>query len=187
MDLRPINPYYRRTKKRFQSRVKASTRSTTYSYPYEWIPPVTDRTQADVDHARKLLTVGWSNLTTEQREEYMAGLKGCINMTDLARIENNIQILIDVLELKNTSHVDNVPELPTGSYFAEMRDNIAAIRTAYFVHKDTPEVPDLPFNTWQDYNAIEQILGDVYEVVNSQFNYYAGTEIYAGDAVGRLL
>lgn len=186
MDLRPINPYYKRNR-RTKYRAKVSAGPAAYSYPYEWIPPVTDRTQKDVEHARELLTVGWSNLTAEQQAEYMAGLKGCINAVDLARIENNIQILLDVLELQNTSHVDAVPELPTESYFADMRDNITAIRTAYFVHKDTPEVPELPFNTWQDYNAIEQILNDVYEVVNAQFNYYAGNEIYTGDAVGLLL
>lgn len=187
MDLRPINPYYKKNQRKSLYRIKASTGATAYSYPYGWITPVTDRTQADVDHARELLTAGWDNLTVEQREEYMDGLKGCINAADLARIENNMQILIDVLELQNTSHVDAVPELPSESYYADMKDNIAAIRAAYFVHKDTPEVPELPFNTWQDYNAIEQILNDVYEVVSSQFNYYAGTEIYAGDAVGLLL
>ena len=126
-------------------------------------------------------------MTAEQRTEYLAGLKGCINTSDLSRIENNIQILIDVLELDNTSHVGVVPEFPTANSYFDMKLNVAAIRAAYCVHSDTPAVPELPYNTWKKYNDIEKILADVYEVISAQMNYYAGTEIYAGDTVGLLL
>lgn len=185
MDLRPINPYYRKQpQKRIRTRLKAAS---GYSYPYTWMPPVTDRTQADVNYAKELIAIGWNNMTAEQRTEYLVGLKGCINTSDLSRIENNIQILIDVLELDNTSHVGVVPEFPTANYFFDMKLNVAAIRAAYCVHSDTPAVPELPYNTWQKYNDIEKILADVYEVISAQMNYYAGTEIYAGDTVGLLL
>lgn len=184
MDLRPINPYYKQPHRMARVRRKAAS---GYRYPYTWEPPVTDRTQTDVNYAKELIAIGWNNMTAEQRTEYLAGLKGCINTSDLSRIENNIQILIDVLELDKTSHVGVVPEFPTANYFLDMKLNVAAIRAAYCVHADTPEVPELPYNTWQKYNDIEKILTDVYEVVSAQMNYYAGTEIYAGDTVGLLL
>lgn len=184
MDLRPINPYYKHPQIIARFRRKAVS---GYSYPYTWEPPVTDRMQADVNYAKELIAIGWNNMTVEQRTEYLAGIKGCINTSDLSRIENNIQILIDVLELDKTSHVGAVPEFPTANYFFDMKLNVAAIRAAYCVHADTPEVPELPYNTWQKYNDIEKILTDVYEVVSAQMNYYAGTEIYAGDTVGLLL
>ena len=101
--------------------------------------------------------------------------------------KNNIQILLDVLEIDSSSYVEAVPEFPTSAYFEQMRNNVTAIRNGYAVHVDTPEVPELPFNTWQKFNDIEKILADVYEVVASQLRYYAGSEIYAGDTVGLLL
>lgn len=186
MDLRPINPYYHKKKQIRKARARASNNSETYSYPYEWIPPVMDRTQDDVDLAARLMAAGWKNLTAEEQEKYLKGLKGCLNTSDLYRIENDIQILLDVLELEGKSCVGAVPSPPKESYFANLKANVAAIRAAYCVHADTPQVPDLPYNTWQAYNDIEKILNDVYEVVSSQFSYYTG-EIYAGDTIGLLL
>lgn len=187
MDLRPINPYYHKRTQKRKARAKYTSNASAYSYPYEWITPVTDRTQADVEYAQRLRETGWTNLAPEEQKEYLAGLKGCLNTSDLLRIENDIQILLDVLELDGTSYVNNVPALPTASYFGNLSSNVTAIREAYCVHADTPQVPALPYNTWQAYNAIEQILNDVYEVVSAQFSYYAGNEIYAGDTIGLLL
>lgn len=187
MDLRPINPYYKQAVKIVRTvrlRLKAAT---GYSYPYSWESPVTDRTQEDVVYALELIASGWNNMSEEQKTEYQSGLKGCLNASDLSRIENNIQILTDVLELDNTGYVGAVPEFPEENYFSDMKSNVSAIRSAYCVHADTPTVPELPYNTWQKYNDIEKILADVYEVVSAQMNYYAGTEIYAGDTVGLLL
>ena len=189
MDLRPINPYYRQTvvRKRTWALLRAAPATTTYSYPYTWIEPVTDRSAEDAAYAKKLGRMSWDSMSEEQKEEYIAGLKGCMNRYDFERIENNVQILLDVLELDLSSYVDAVPEYLTESYFSNLKSNVSAIRAAFAVHKDTPQVPELPYNTWQKYNDIEKILSDVYEVVSAQFYYYAGTEIYAGDETGLLL
>ena len=49
-----------------------------------------DRTQADVDRVStltvKILTGGLSSLTDEEKEEYLAGMKGAYNYTDLNRV-----------------------------------------------------------------------------------------------------
>ncbi len=187
MDLRPINPYYRMAQPVTWSLRTLAVADENYSYPYTWIEPVTDRTQKDVLYAQQLKSLSWEDMTTEQQEEYLSGLKGCMNYTDFLRIENNIQILLDVLEIDSASYVENVPEFLQESYFADMRNNVAAIREGYCVHDDTPQVPELPYNTWEKYNAIEQILADVYEVISAQFHYYAGEEIYAGEETGLLL
>ncbi|MED9903584.1 MAG: hypothetical protein UFG06_05310 [Lachnospiraceae bacterium] len=185
MDLRPINPYYRQGAQKGSRRLLRALE--TYTYPYTWTEPVTDRTQADVDRAKALIATDWQGMTAEQQAEYIAGLKGCLNRADLERIENNIQILLDVLEINAESHVGAVPEFPTSDYFTDMQNNVSAIREAYCIHEDTPQVPGLPYNTWRAFNAIEQILADVYEVVSAQFHHYAGGEIYAGEATGLLL
>lgn len=188
MDLRPLNPYYRRTvrKSAGMRRKAVSMSSVEYTYPYTWIAPVTDRTQADVDRAKALISKGWINMTDEEKAEYSAGLKGCMNIVDLERIENNIQILLDVLEINSESHVGSVPRFPTEGYFEDMKNNVSAIRAAYCIHADTPQVPKLPYNTWAAYNDIEKILLDVYEVVSAQFYYYSG-EIYAGEETALIL
>lgn len=187
MDLRPINPYYRQvqTARKYMLRMFAS--DGIYSYPYVWQQPVVDRSETDVICAKELLAKSWAEMTTEQREEYLSGLKGCMNQIDFQRIENNIQILADVLGVELNSYVDKVPEFITEEYFQQMKENVSVIREEYCVHSDTPRVPELPFNAWQKFNDIEKILADVYEVVNAQFHYYAGGEIYAGEESGLLL
>ena len=51
---------------------------------------VYDRTQADVDRVftlkNKILTGGLTALTAEERTEYMAGMKGAYNYTDMNRV-----------------------------------------------------------------------------------------------------
>lgn len=55
------------------------------------------------------------------------------------------------------------------------------------IHGDTPKTPSMPVNTYQKMNDIEKILDDVYGILLNNFNYYCGSEIYAGDDTGLLL
>ncbi|MCM1190778.1 MAG: hypothetical protein NC541_16000 [bacterium] len=188
MDLRPVNPYYRQFKPAATSRRRAAPAgSGNYYYPYVWIEPVTDRSAADVERARSLCNTGWETMTAEQREEFRGDLKGCLNRGDLERIENNMQILLDVLETGRDSNLGSIPEIPDTAYFEGMQENVAAVREGGLIHADTPIVPELPYNSWQKYNDLERILADAYEVVSSQFHHYAGGEIYSGDETGFLL
>lgn len=178
MNLNIINPYYESSEK--------NRSASANTYPYAWIEAVTDRTQKDVDRVEELLNKSWQNFTNEEKREYMEGLKGALNRIDLERIENNIQILLDVLEIESESCVGAVPEFPTVSYFTKMQKNVEAIRQGYMVHADTPKTPELPFNTWKKINDIEKILYDVYKCITSQFQYYVN-EVYVGDIVGYVL
>lgn len=112
-------------------------------------------------------------------------MKGSLNTSDLIRIQNNIQLLSDVLELNLT--VSDVPEIPTVTLFDEVRENTGKIRGAYCIHSTTPTVPEEPVNTLEKWNDIEKILSDVYEILLNNFHYYCGTEIYAGESSGLLL
>lgn len=47
---------------------------------------ITDRAQADVEYAQELNALGWSGMSAEQKAEYLAGLKGAYNVTDLNRV-----------------------------------------------------------------------------------------------------
>lgn len=150
-----------------------------------WNQAVTDRTQNDVERVYELLEKGWNNFSDDEKEEWKAGLKGAINESDILRIQNNIQLLSDVLEINLT--VSGVPEHFNESFFNEIIQNTETIRNAYCIHATTPETPNAPLNIFQKWNDIEKILEDVYGILLNNFHYYCGNEIYAGDETGLLL
>lgn len=150
-----------------------------------WKNAVTDRTQSDVERVLELLKKGWQSFTYEEKEAWRKGLKGALNRADLERIQNNVQLLSDVLELNLV--VEDIPEIPKANFYNTLAVNVEAIRNAYCIHSDTPPTPQAPLNTYQKWNDIEKILLDVYEILLSNFSYYCGNEIYAGDTSGLLL
>lgn len=150
-----------------------------------WIEAVTDRSQSDVYRVLELLKKGWKDFSDSERQEWSAGMKGSLNASDLERVQNNIKLLSDVLELNLA--VSEVPEFPTVSLFNEIRENTGKIRNAYCIHSTTPIVPNEPLNTFEKWNDIERILDDVYKILLNNFHYYCGTEIYAGESNGLLL
>lgn len=150
-----------------------------------WQQAVTDRTQNDVRRVLELLEKGWKSFSDEEKEEWSAGLKGALNTSDLERIQNNIQLLSDVLEID--LNVSAVPEPFNESFFEEILQNTESIRNAYCIHTTTPVTPHAPLNAFQKWNDIEKILEDVYEILLNNFHYYCGSEIYAGDDTGLLL
>lgn len=150
-----------------------------------WMNQVTDRSQNDVERAIELLSKNWDEFTSDEKTEYLQGLKGCLNETDLKRIQNNISLLSDVLELGLA--VSSVPEIPMSDFYNEIISNVGTIRNSYMVHGSTPQTPTAPLTAYQKWNDIEQILYDVYEILLNNFNYYCGNEIYAGDETGLLL
>lgn len=151
-----------------------------------WSEPVIDRTESDVARAKYMLERGWANLKPSEQIEWRVGLKGALNTKDLNRIENNVQVISDVLELSLETHADSVPEFATDTYFANLLSNLDVIKTTIKAHSDTPAVPVEPINTYQKVNDVEKILSDIYEILCSNFHYYSG-EIYAGDSIGYLL
>ena len=150
-----------------------------------WMNPVTDRSQSDVNRVLELLKKGWDNFDTDEKTEWLSGMKGALNLSDMQRIQNNIQLLSDVLELNLT--VSDVPEHPNETFLTSVLNNAEIIRNAYMIHSYTPQTPSMPVNTYQKLNDIEKILGDVYGILLNNFNYYCGSEIYSGDDTGLLL
>ncbi len=150
-----------------------------------WMQTVTDRSQSDVDRVLELLQKGWDNFNVDEKTEWIAGIKGALNRSDMQRIQNNTKLLSDVLELNLT--VADVPEHPNETFLISVINNTEVIRNAYMIHGDTPQTPSMPVNTYQKMNDIEKILDDVYGILLNNFNYYCGSEIYAGDDTGLLL
>ena len=58
-----------------------------YNNTIEYILPqfVYDRTAEDVAYVNELRMIGWQNLTDEQKQEWLGGLKGAFNLSDVKR------------------------------------------------------------------------------------------------------
>jgi len=163
----------------------------TYEDTVEYILPVFvyDRTQEDVDRVYELRAIGWDNLTDAQRSEWLSGLKGCLNLSDLKRIENAIYVVAQLLELDLQTNKDNLPMIPNTLYFQQMLDNMSVLRAEGFLYVDTPQVPEQPLNTFGKVNDVERILHDIYMIYNANNSsfHFAGSEIYTGEETGLLM
>lgn len=148
----------------------------------EMITPVTDRTLTDVERVKELFNKGYQYMSASERAEWLGGMKGALNKSDLERIENNIQLLSDVLELDLDTCYGDIPNIPTTEYFSNLLDNVEAIRNGYAIYDTTPLTP-VKMNTYTEVNAVEQILFDVYTILRSNFYNYTG-ELYAGEVLG---
>lgn len=161
-----------------------------YDEILEYILPIFiyDRTQEDVNRVYELQNIGWENMTQEQRDEWMCGLKGCLNTSDLKRIENAIYVIAQLLNVELQTNKDNLPEIPDSLYFQTLLNNVIALRETGYFHADTPVVPTQPLNTYQKINDIEHILHDIYDVYNANNSrfFYCGSEAYAGEEAGIL-
>lgn len=180
MNLQPLNPYNNKPKKR-----SVKSRSVTPT----WITPVTDRTAEDVERAKYLMEKGYPNLTASEKAEWDAGLKGCLNRSDIDRILNNIELLAEVLEL-NIPHWASIPYTPVIEDFSYyILFPVQTIRSSYSVYDDTPPAPSTSTKhpTWKTINDIEQILLDVYTIIMSNFYYDSSDQIEMGDEVGLIL
>lgn len=121
----------------------------------EWIDPVTDRTQYDVDRARSYIN------SMKGRYETLEGMKGCLNISDLNRIEGNIKYLSDILSLSLTSKEWTISEIPTSSDESRIIGNTSSLLSAISL-ENPPTIPDNLYS-YSDFNEIEDILLTIYE------------------------
>lgn len=122
-----------------------------------WVEPIFDRTQRDVDFAIAQISEWKKNGFTTTAE-----LKGCLNTTDMNRIESNIQFLSDQLtSLYYFSTVDtktwNRSMLPTVTEVERIIGNIRELIGAYFQDKSAPAVPETML-TYEQVNHVEENL-----------------------------
>ena len=132
------------------------------SYTY-WFVFVHDRTQEDVLRVARL-NDKYLNLeiTKEERDEWLAGIKGALNASDLQRIEWNTRLIgeLELLRLTLSVREWERPDIPRVSDFTRLLDNVRQIRESGMTLPDTPQVPEHPLNTYQKWNDIEKILHD---------------------------
>ena len=121
----------------------------------EWIEPIFDRVQADVEFAIQQMQ-RWRDTDSSETTD----LKGCFNVSDMNRIENNIQYLSDNLS-DNYYFSDVVTktwkkgDLPTVADIDRVIENTRTIVLS--VCDDAPELPTTLL-TFVDVNTLEHTL-----------------------------
>lgn len=135
----------------------------------EWITPVTDRTQEDVEFAiTKIAEWIAGNITHNPLVVY--DLKGCLNVSDINRIENNIEYLS-----KNLTKMGYTPSVVSKSWemsgIPNERDifrilaNVRAIISAFYQQDSAPNVPSTILR-YEDANDIEKNLELIKELLD---------------------
>lgn len=163
--------------------------SYTLTLYYGMLNLITDRTQADVDRVRQLAQKGFGNMTADEKTEWLNGLKGAYNASDLNRVGAAVAYVAGRLKgygyaVSVSPRQDwQVSDIPTPESMTAYLADVAALRAALTVAADTPEVPeDMERLTWQEANNIEQILLDVDELLTRMAAawFYSG-DLYAGE------
>lgn len=148
---------------------------------------ITDRTQADVDRYYYFRNKRWDELTSKEKQEFSAGLKGSYNYTDFKRVENAVSYLSNLLNqygyvntVKLSSESTFTPE-----YVREKKeiitylDNIATLQKVYYNSNWIGKLPTI--DEWLDYNGantIEQILVNIEKLIEGMKRLF----VYSGVA-----
>lgn len=137
----------------------------------DWIVPVFDRTQDDVIYAiSKIAEWKENNITNTSR------LKGCLNDTDINRIENNIQYISDRLSslyyfTKIEAKTWDMSQLPDITDVNRIIGNLNNIISSYFKPNNSPDVPTTML-TYEQINHIEQNLSLLKEMIDNMVNSF---------------
>lgn len=117
------------------------------------------------EYKTKIINNGFKSLSDEEKIIWLSGLKGCLNYTDLNRIESNCKTLSDIFDLelviKTDWSINDALNINISS-LSRIRSNVQEIRDTKYVYSTTPSVPNLPLNRYDKINDIERILFDVY-------------------------
>lgn len=147
-----------------------------------------DRTQNDVD-AAILLRREKVQTFQELTESEIATLeKGTLTINTLNRIESKQE------ELKNLFNDMGYWDTPIftrqwayadifeGTQFDRILNNLEILIKAFFIYKDTPNVPDNNYRKYQTINDVEKIIYDLDVMINNVKSHYreCGT-FYCGE------
>lgn len=150
---------------------------------------VTDRTEADASRYSELRDKGWAVMTTAERAEWVAGMKGAYNASDLNRVASAMAYLSQRFASAGYSVPVSSPtdwangDIPRKDDLDTYLDDLRRIRAALAVMDTTPSAPgSMDYLTWAKANDIEKILVDVDDALGRLLlsTFYSG-EIYSGE------
>lgn len=117
-------------------------------------------------------------------------LKGCLNLNDIIRIEDNISYIADrltqyrypiVVSTKNWVKTD----LPNANDMKRIANNIHSIFNGYHTPSGATDIPDIMLS-YQDINALEYNLQLLKETLGVMENCFTQSGTYKSGATNRL-
>lgn len=117
-------------------------------------------------------------------------LKGCLNLNDIIRIEDNISYIADrltqyrypiVVSTKNWVKTD----LPNANDMKRIANNIRSIFSGYHTPSGATDIPDIMLS-YQDINALEYNLQLLKETLGVMENCFTQSGTYKSGATNRL-
>ena len=151
---------------------------------------VTDRTQADVERVKALAAKGFAAMTAAERAEWLTGMKGAYNASDLNRVGTALNYLAGRLGpicgkiITWTTKTDwAVTDIITDTQAEAYRQQIQDIRDALAYPAGTPDAPQMKRLTYTGANDIERILTICEELivnVAKSFRHTGAAECAAG-------
>ena len=125
-----------------------------------WTQPITDRTILDIDKLQEYDEIGYKNLTNDQKAEWILGMKGALNASDLNRIESNQQFILNLLSAQYaltfktnwlmTNFVEDSDE-------NRILSNLKTLMQPFDFDAQMV-APDKPLNYFEKINQIESII-----------------------------
>lgn len=150
-----------------------------------WKEPIYDRSQEDVEFAIQKIAE-WKIGNNGNIQTY--DLKGCLNVSDLNRIEGNIEYLSEQLSKlayppDTSTKVWNVSGLPNEQDISRILYNVRAIIAAYYQQSNAFPVPSSMLS-YEDVNAVEQNLALIKELLDSMINSFKASNTFtAGSTI----
>lgn len=138
---------------------------------------ITDRAEADVGRAAELSAKGLLGMTSEERAEYLSGLKGAYNATDLNRVAEAMEYVAE--RLRGYGYRVELPpqrrwtrtDFPTPEAMERYTADLAALRRVISLPLTTPPVPVVgqgkDWMSVQEANDIERILADIDRILTN--------------------
>jgi hypothetical protein len=135
-----------------------------------WTQPITNRTILDIDKLQEYDEIGYKNLTNDQKAEWIIGMKGALNASDLNRIESNQQYILSLLSTQYTLTFKTdwlMTDFVEDSDENRILSNLKTLMQPFdFVEE--PQVPDKPLNYFEKINQIENIILQMYDKYNER-------------------
>lgn len=139
-----------------------------------WTQPITNRTILDIDKLQEYDEIGYKNLTNDQQAEWLLGMKGALNASDLNRIESNQQFILNLLSAQYsltfrtnwlmTNFVEDSDE-------NRILSNLKTLMQPFDLDAQMV-APDKPLNYFEKINQIENIILQMYDKYYSKIKHY---------------
>ena len=141
----------------------------------QWSEPIYDRTQADVNYALQKIAE-WLKGNIAGNATSVTDLKGCLNVSDINRIESNIEYLGK--QLVDHGYHTSVftkswrnDDLPNEGDVARILENVRGLVNSYYTHPVAPSIPNTLLN-YEDVNAVEKNLFLIKELLDCMVGSY---------------